>query len=146
MITITRKGNPGYSLRGGGGRVLLGDLGAADLVVPQGQVPVPVSDVVRHSPVNAGPESQLGRDAVAPDDLVVTSLLAPRVAVLLVGLLGQPWGVPVPVVAEPGLVVSGQSDVLDDLRALKEEPVLTVLVDPADPHLVGDNPLKESKY
>ena len=49
---------------------------------------------------------------------------------------------PAVAVAEPGLVVSGQSNVLDDLRALEVEPVLTALVDPADPHLVGDDPLK----
>ena len=146
MITIIRRGNPGHSLSGGGGGVLLGDLGAADLVVPGGQVPVPVSNVLGHSLVNAGPESQLGRVAVATDNVVVLSLLAPEIAILLIGQPGQPWGVPVPVVAEPGLVVSGQSDVLDDLRALKEEPVLAVLMDPAEAHVVGDDPLKESKY
>ena len=94
--------------------------------------------------MNAGPESQLGRVAAATDNVVVLSLLAPEIAILLIGQLGQPWGVPVPAVAvaEPGLVVSGQSNILDDLRALEVEPVLTVLVDPADPHLVGDDPLK----
>ena len=144
MITTTRIGSPGYSLSGGGGGVLLGDLGAADLVVPGGQVPVPVGNVFGHLPVNAGPESQLGRVAAATDNVVVLSLLAPEIAILLIGQPGQPWGVPVPAVAvaEPGLVVSGQSNVLDDLRALEVEPVLTVLVDPADPHLVGDDPLK----
>ena len=119
MITIIRRGNPGYSLSGGGGGVLLGDLGAADLVVPGGQVPVPVSNVLGHSLVNAGPESQLGRVAVATDNVVVLSLLAPEIAILLIGQPGQPWGVPV----DPG-------------------GSWWILVDPADPHLVGDDPLK----
>ena len=51
-----------------------------------------------------------------------------------------------PEVAEPGFVMSSQPNVLDDLRALKEEPVLAVLMDPAEAHVVGDDPLKESKY
>ena len=115
-------------------------------MVPGGQVPVPVSNVLGHSLVNAGPESQLGGDAVAANDLVFSSFFAPRVAVFLVGRLGQPGGVAVPEVAEPGFVMSSQPNVLDDLQALEEEPVLAILMDPAEAHVVGDDPLKESKY
>ena len=115
-------------------------------MVLRGQGSVPVGNIVGHPPVNAGPESQLGGDAVAANDLVFSSFFASRVAVFLVGRLGQPGGVAVPEVAEPGFVMSSQPNVLDDLRALKEEPVLAVLMDPAEAHVVGDDPLKESKY
>ena len=104
-------------------------------MVLRGQVSVPVGNVVGHPPVNARPESQLGGDAVAANDLVFSSFFAPRVAVFLVGRLGQ-----------PGFVMSSQPNVLDDLQALEEEPVLAILMDPAEAHVVGDDPLKESKY
>ena len=94
-----------------------------------------------HSPVDGGPESEFGGNAMAANNLVVPGLVAPVGSVLVVGFLREPGRVAAPEVVEPGFVVAGQAGILDHLRALEEEPVLAILVDPADVDVMRDNPL-----
>ena len=110
-------------------------------MVLRGQGSVLVSNILRHSPVDGGPESEFGGNAMAANNLVVPGLVAPVGSVLVVGFLGEPGRVAAPEVVEPGFVVAGQAGILDHLRTLEEKPVLAILVDPADVDEMRDDPL-----
>lgn len=110
-------------------------------MVLRGQGSVLVNNILRHSPVDGRFESEFGGNAMAANNLVVPGLVAPVGSVLVVGFLGEPGRVAAPEVVEPGLVMASQAGILDHLRTLEEEPVLAILVDPADVDVMRDNPL-----